>query len=314
MRPPTGPDHLIGLEFRQLAAFHAVAEERSFSRAARRLGYSQSAISQQVAALEAVVGHRLLERRGGQRPASLTPVGEIVLRHAEALLSRVRATATDIAALAGGLSGELRIGAYQRVSTRIVPEVLRTFALDWPETTVRLVEVPDDRAVLARLEAGSLDLAFVALPTPEGPFETVELLREPYVLLVAACSPLAAATRRPPLTEIARLPMIGHTETLCQQRLEETLRAAGIEPRIVFRTDDNSTVQALVGAGFGCALLPLLAVDPRDERTTVVELAERLPPLVLGVARHRDRHSPAACAFVESTVAVARSLELRRAS
>lgn len=312
--PAGSADRLIGLELRQLAAFQAVAEEHSFSLAARRLGYSQSAISQQVASLEQIVGHRLLERRGGQRPASLTPVGEIVLRHADALMARVRAAASDIAAQAGGVSGELRIGAYQRVSSRIVPQVLRTFSRDWPETKVRLVEVPDDRAALSRLEAGVLDLAFVTMPATEGPFETLELLREPYVLLVAACSSLAASARRPALGDIARLPMVGHTETTCQLRLEELLRAAGIEPRIVFRSDDNATVQALVGAGFGCAIVPLLAVDTRDERTVVVELAERIPPLVLGVARHRDRHSPAACAFAEATMTVTRSLSLRRAS
>jgi DNA-binding transcriptional LysR family regulator len=313
--PAASADRLIGLELRQLAAFQAVAEERSFSRAARRLGYSQSAISQQVAALEQVVGHRLLERRGGQRPASLTPMGEIVLRHAEALISRVRATASDIAALADGASGELRIGAYQGVSARILPEVLRGFSRDRPQTKVRFVEIPDDRALLARLEQGDLDLAIVTLPTPDGPFETLELLRDPYVLLVAACSPLAARAGVPSLADIAHLPLIAHTETSCERRLEETLRAGGIEPNIVFRSDDNGTVQGLVAAGIGCALVPLLAVDTKDERAVAVDLAGRIPPLVLGIARHRDRHqSPATCAFVKAAAAMARSLELLRAS
>jgi DNA-binding transcriptional LysR family regulator len=303
-------DRLAGLELRQIAAFQAVAEERSFSRAARRLGYSQSAISQQVAALEQMVGHRLLERRGGQRPTSLTPIGQIVLRHADAIISRVRATASDIAGLERGTSSDLRIGAYQGVSARILPELLRTYSRHCPQSKVRFVETPDDHVLLSGLERGELDLAIVTLPTPDGPFETVVLLRDPYVLLVAAGSPLAARACALSVADIAHLPLIAHTETKCQRRLEETLRAGGLEPNVLFRSDDNGTIQGLVVAGIGCAVVPQLAVVANDDRAATVDLADRIPPLVLGITRHRDRYeSPAARAFVETAVCVARSIE-----
>lgn len=310
-----GADRLIGLELRQLAAFQAVVHERSFSRAARRLGYSQSAISQQVAALEQVVGHRLLERRGGQRPANLTPIGEIVLRHTEALMSRVRATASDIATVERGGAADLRVGAYQCVSARILPDLLRKFPSDCPETRVRFAEIWDDRLMLSWLERGDLDLAIVTLPTGDGPFETHELLRDPYVLLVAAGSPLAGLGLAPSLANIAQMPLVAHSETPCQRRLEETLRAGGAELNIVFRSDDNGTVQGLVAAGVGGAIVPHLAVDTRDDRVATIDLTGIVPPLVLGIARHRDRHqSPAARAFVEAAVAWTRSPALRRAS
>src|SRR4051794_41848496 len=82
-------DGLVGVEARHLAALQAIAEERSFSRAAERLGYAQSAVSQQIAALERAAGLKLVERPGGPRPVSLTEAGEIVLRHADRLLARL---------------------------------------------------------------------------------------------------------------------------------------------------------------------------------------------------------------------------------
>jgi DNA-binding transcriptional LysR family regulator len=308
-------ERFVGLELRQIAAFQAVTEERSFSKAARRLGYSQSAISQQVAALEQMVGHRLLERRGGQRPTTLTPIGAIVLRHVEAIISRVAAAASDIDALEHGVNGCLKVGAYQSVGTRILPELLLTMAVDSPESKVRFDEASDDAVFLSQLRRGELDLAVVTLPISDGPFETVELLHDPYVLLVAASSPLAASDRTPSLADIARLPLIAHTRTSCQQRLEDTLRSAGREPNIVFRSDDNGTLQRLVAARVGCALVPLLAVDMNDPGIAAVELGDRVPPRVLAIARHRDRQqSPAARAFVEAAVRIARSIERSRTS
>jgi molybdate transport repressor ModE-like protein len=306
-------ERFVGLELRQIAAFQAVTEERSFSKAARRLGYSQSAISQQVAALEQMVGHRLLERHGGQRPTTLTPIGEIVLRHVDAIISRVAAAASDIDAHEHGVNGRLKVGAYQSVGSRILPDLLLTMAVDSPETKVCFYEVGDDDVLLSRLERGELDLAVVTLPISDGPFEIVELLHDPYVLLVAANSPLAANPGTPSLAEIARLPLIAHTRTKCQIRLEDTLRGAGRKPNIVFRSDDNGTMQRLVAAGVGCALAPLLAVDMNDPGIAAVELGDRFPPRILAIARHRDRQeSPAARTFVGAAVRLATLIERSR--
>ena len=88
-----------GIEMRHLVALDAVAREGSFRRAATRLGYVQSAISHQIAALEALIGKRLIDRSRGTRPLALTPAGEILLSHADALIARVRAAQADLAAL-----------------------------------------------------------------------------------------------------------------------------------------------------------------------------------------------------------------------
>src|SRR6266540_12457 len=110
------PDRWLGVELRHLAALEALADEGSFGRAAAALGYTQSAVSQQIAALERAVGVRLVERPGGPRPVTLTEAGRLLLRHANAIVARMQAAAADLAAFSEGAAGTLRIGTYQSVS------------------------------------------------------------------------------------------------------------------------------------------------------------------------------------------------------
>src|SRR5947208_17073121 len=105
-----------GVELRHLVALDAVAREGSFRRAAERLGYVQSAISHQIAALESLTGKRLVERSRGTRPIALTPAGEVLLAHADAVIARMRAAQADLAALDGEGTTTLRVGSMQDVS------------------------------------------------------------------------------------------------------------------------------------------------------------------------------------------------------
>jgi DNA-binding transcriptional LysR family regulator len=302
------------LELRHLVALQAVAEEGSFGRAASRLGYTQSAISQQIAALERVVGERLVERPGGPRAVSLTPAGDLMLTHAQAITARLQAAQADLAALDAGDTGPLRIGTYQSVGARVLPTLLRSFSAAWPKVDVRLVESTDDRELLELVERGEVDLSFVVFPLEPGPFEAVELMRDPYVLVVAADSPLAAREKAPALREILDLPLISYRSCRTTQRVEERLRLAGREPQVVFRSDDNGTVQGLVAAGVGVALVPRLTVDPADDSIVVVDLGERVPPRLIGLAWHADRQlTPPAQAFVEAAQALCASKELAAA-
>src|SRR6187397_2596703 len=114
----TQADQWLGVEVRHFAALDAVAREGSFGRAAESLGYTQSAISQQIATLEKIVGETLVERPGGPRAVSLTDAGEVLLRHAEAIVARLDAARADIAALRAGETGALRVGTYQSVGAR----------------------------------------------------------------------------------------------------------------------------------------------------------------------------------------------------
>ena len=301
------PDSWLGVELRHFAALQAVASEGSFGRAAEKLGYTQSAISQQIATLERIVGEKLIERPGGPKPVSLTEAGRLLLRHAEAIVARIAAAQADLTALHDGEAGTLRVGIYQSIGQRILPDLMRRYAAAWPLVEVTLTESASDEELLQLVERGELDLTFADLPLIEGPFEFVELLRDPWLLVVPKDSPLADRATPPPLREIAQLDLIGFRQCRSMTQIEAALRRP-IE--FVFRSDHNGTVQGLVGAGVGAALLPSLAVDPNDEATRQIELGPNVPPRVIAVAWHRDRYrSPAANAFTELAAEVCAELD-----
>ena len=300
-------DSWLGVELRHFLALEAVAREGSFGKAATALGYTQSAVSQQIAALERIVGQRLVERPGGPKPVSLTEAGRLLLTHADAIAARVAAAQADLTALGAGQSGTLHVGVFQSVGQRILPELMRRYLRSWPQVKVTLTESANDEELLMFVERGDLDLTFSDLPLAEGPFDSVELLRDPYVLVVAADSPLAE--RDTPLTmrEVAELDLIGHKYCRTMNQLEASIRRP---LHFVFRSDHNQTVQALVASGVGSALVPRLTMDPEDETTKLVELP-KLPPRLIALAWHRDRYrTPAAHAFVETAQEVTAELEL----
>jgi len=293
-------DQWLGIEIRHLAALQAVAEEGTFRGAAARLGYTQSAISQQIATLERLVGTKLIERPGGPRAVYLTDTGKLVLRHAEAMIARLKAAQADVAAMIEGGTGALRVGTFQSAGARLLPDLVRRFREAWPKVTVQLIESASDPELLTYVERGDLDLSFVMPPLPEGPFATLELMHDPWVILVPADSPLAERSERLTLREVAELPLIGARLCRSREQVNAQFRARGLEPHYVFHSDENNTIHGLVAAGAGIALIPKLAVDVNDERVTAIELGPKVPSRVIALAWHRDRYRPpAAEAFAE---------------
>jgi DNA-binding transcriptional LysR family regulator len=300
------PDRWLGVELRHLAALEAIATEGTFGRAAEKLGYTQSAISQQIAMLERIIGERLIERPGGSRPVTFTEAGRILLRHAESIVARLQAAQADLAALSSGESGSLTIGTIQSFGAKILPEVLRRFRTTWPDVQIELRESHLDRELADMVERGELDVAFVQLPLENPSLETLQVLRDEYVLVTAPGSQIGAG-HRPTLREIAEQPLIGYRNCRATEILVDQLRATGREPHFVMRSDENGVVQGLAGAGIGVALVPRLAVDENDESVRIVELGPRIAPRIVGIARHRDRyHSAAARAFVATALDVGR--------
>ena len=285
------------VELRHLAALEAVGRTHSFVAAARELGYTQSAISQQIAALERAVGQRLVERPGGPRPVALTEAGALLLRHADSIVAQLDAAEADMAALAEGAAGPLRVGIFQSVGARILPSLLRRFREAWPRIEVRVREETTAADLVRLLEHGELDLAFADLPLPEGPFEWNEILRDPYVLVVPKTDPLAERESAPPLRELAGRPLVtwrqlGEPETFLRGRVPDL--------NVVFRSDDNGTLMGLVAEGLGYAVVPQLVVNPRNPAYVALPFGNRVPPRQLAIVWHRDRHrSAAAEAFIE---------------
>jgi DNA-binding transcriptional LysR family regulator len=301
------PEALSDLSLRQLLSFRAVADEGTFHGAADALDYTQSAVSQHVMALEAALGVRLFDRSRGRRTVELTEAGALLLKHVVTITDRLQAARADLLAYAAGETGTLRVGVYQSVGTRILPAIIARFGEAWPNVEVRLSEANSDQGPLDLIGSGALDLAFGVLPIPDGPYEAVELLRDPFVLVTAAGSPLAATSGMPTIQLIGAQRLIGFRSCRSTRWVEEHLRSRGEDPNFVFRSEDNGTVQAMAGAGLGTALVPLLAVDVSDP--SIVVLPTDLPPRRIALLWHRDRYrSPAGLAFVDIALDVSRRL------
>jgi DNA-binding transcriptional LysR family regulator len=279
----------IGLDLRHLLTFQAIAVEGSFKAAARSLGYTPSAVSQQIASLERVVGAQLIAREHGRQAFGLTEAGRILLRHLVAIEAELGAAMADIDALAQG-ARTLRVGAYESVGARLLPELIGLFHERFPETRVEVEEALSDLDHLRSLEQGSLDVVFSLLPLPPGPYEARAVLRDPWVLVVEAGSELVGMPLAWfDLERVGRLPLVCFRAPRSIDDALDRFRDAGVEPNIVLRSDYNDAVQEFAAAGRGVALMPLLAVNPRDGRTAIVDLGDLIPPREIALAWHRER-------------------------
>src|SRR5205085_5921105 len=182
------PDNWRSVEIKHLRALRAVADTGTFWAAAMELNSSLSTVSDHVTALEALVGQRLIERSRGRRTVELTEAGRVLLGHAEAIEARLRAAEADFRAYSSGRSGSLRIGIYQSVANKVLPEVMRRFKAGWPDVEVQITEGDHDIELVESVERGALDISFAIQPIQEGPFEVRELMRDPHVLVVSAGS------------------------------------------------------------------------------------------------------------------------------
>ena len=303
-RASTNPDRLLGVEIRHLAALEAIADTGSFAAAARALGYSQSAVSQQIATLERVAGMRLLDRPVGARHVTVTEAGERLLRHARRIAGSMRAAGADLAALAAGDAGTLHVGTFQSASVRLLPRVMRDFVARRPGIEVRLFEADYEEELRGRLRSGVLELSFM-LRGDDPSLDAVHVLTDPYVLLVPRKDAIGRDDRPVRLRDVATLPLISFKRP--DEGGEAALRAAGTEPRVVFRSDETGVVQGLVGAGLGYALVPRLTVTRSDRSTRAVPVTG-IAPRELILAWHADRTlSPGGTAFVEVVEALSAS-------
>ena len=176
---------LMGVEIRHLAALEAVVETGSFGRAGAELGYSQSAISQQIATLERAAGLQLLERPGGRRPVTPTEAGQRLLRHARRASAAMRAAEADLTALAEGEAGTLRVGTFQSAACACCRARCDATSSAGRASRCASSRPATTRSCSSLLERGELDLAF-AIENDDPAFERVRVLSDPYVLLAPA--------------------------------------------------------------------------------------------------------------------------------
>ena len=287
------PTEWAGLELRHLIALDAIAEQRSFGRAGLHIGYSQSAVSQQIATLEGIVGEQLIERLGGPRPVQMTEAGTLLLEHARQVFAGLSAARDDLAAIRDGSGASLRVGAFQSVGAAILPALLARLTRT-PRLRVEFTQTTSDGELVAALESGDLDITFAILPLPEGPFAVQEVVADRWVVAVAGDSPLARRGAPVALETLADMPLVTGRSCRCFRGVEAQLREQGIRPDIVHRSDENATVRGLVARGAGIALVPALSAGPSDEAVRVLELEVPLPPRRIVRCWRSDRRAVAA--------------------
>jgi DNA-binding transcriptional LysR family regulator len=282
----------------RLNVFREVVEHGSFSAAADALSYSQSAVSQAIATLEEELGTPLLERRrGGVRP---TPAGAALAAHVGGILARMEAAEEEVAAIARGRGGRLRTAAFPTAAATLMPPAIAAFRDSHPGVEVTLVE-GEPEEIGPRLRAGELDLAL--LFEFEGVGERLgagmrrfELADDPLLLALPAGHPLADRERIE-LADLREEPWVLTSPTSASAKhVVRSCHATGFEPTVSFESDDYQTVQGLVAAGVGVALIPELALALAREDLAVRALHPASPVRKVFAATPRAAAATAAIA------------------
>lgn len=266
---------------RHVRVFHEVVRTGSFTAAARNLGYTQPAISQQMKALERSVGTPLFVRVG--RQLRLTEAGEVLARHAASILGSISAAQEQMTAITRLKSGRVRICAFPSASATLVPPAVASIKARHPGIRIELLdaEPPDSVEALRRGDC-DITVAFTYDATREQPESAdlykVSLLDDPLIVLLPSDHPLARR-RSVELAQLAEESWIAGC-LRCRSHFIESCASAGFEPHIDFTTDDNLAVQSLVAAGTGIAVMPRMVqsflrhpkvvsrpVRPADSRT-----------------------------------------------
>jgi DNA-binding transcriptional LysR family regulator len=283
---------LRDVDVRHLAALVAVVDEGSFAKAARALGFTQSAISQQIAALEKMVGLPVLDRPRGPRAAELTPAGHLLVECAREVLDRVERMDDELDRLRRGITGRLVIGTFQSVSAEVLPTLVGRMRNEAPDIDIRLFETDDQTALVRGVLEDELDLAFAVDAEEDAGLEVELLGYDPFVVLAPA-GDLPGPTASP--DDLDGHPLIGQpAANVCQLLIDRRLEAAGIRPEYVFRSQDNGAVQGMVRSGMGRAIMPSLAVDPDDPGVVVLPLAPPIASRTIQLIRRRGRSLPPA--------------------
>jgi DNA-binding transcriptional LysR family regulator len=279
------------IEVRALRALVSVADQGSFRGAARSLGYTQSAISHQIACLERALDAAMFTRPGGRGAVTLTAAGDAAYRRARRVLAELETLGADVAAIERGERPTLRIGVFQTATTELLPSALRTLRENRPDVEVILSEIHDAGQTFDRLAGGRLDMAFVVNPDPDERIQSIPLLNDRWVILTRRDSDLAGI-QQPSFDVLDGVDVVAWTRRWrTQLQVEEAWRQRTISPRVVYRTDDNLALQRLVASGYGHACIDRLsAASAVEPSLTWIEPAEILIPrtIALCLPRRRD--------------------------
>ena len=275
-----------------------MAEARSISRAAERLGYTQSAVSQQIRALERIVGVELLVRAPGARHVELTDAGHRLLAHAALIREQLIAAHRELSAYAASLHDVVRLGAVPSAARVAVAPLALELRAQVPDVVLEVEESYRSDTLLDRLVAGDLDLVLAPIVHAIPGLEVTEIYRDRYVLLVAADDPLAALDRRLEPSDLAGRALVSKDcGTPSQRALAAALSEFDIDGATAVRAHDGDTVRQLVAQGVGIAVLPKLLVDEDEPATRAVPFDHLMPPRRLGLFERAEGYRAPAVAL-----------------
>jgi DNA-binding transcriptional LysR family regulator len=304
------------LDVKRLKVLREVAARGSFSAAAESLAYTQSAVSQQIAALEREAGAVLVDR--GARGVRLTEAGNALVAHADVILARLDDAEAELDAIAGARGGRLRLVSFPSAGATIAPRAIGRFREEHPGVEVTL-EPREPLDGLECLRAGDCDIAV----TLEATFDPIEdkgfdvkcLLDDPLYVCVPCGHPVALRKSRVKLTDLADESWILGSTGTCPDGaiLLRACQAAGFEPRVAFQSDDYTAIQGFVAAGVGVCFIPDLALYTVRDDVAIRQLEGPAPVRrILAATLAGGYVSPAAQAMLDILVDVSQEFQADR--
>lgn len=250
------------LDVHKLRVLHEVAAQGSFSAAATQLHFSPSAVSQHIAALEDQAGAKLVVR--SSRGVRLTDAGQLLVRHADAILRRLQDAEAELGAMLALRGGRLRLAAFASVGATLLAQAIAAFHRAHPDIEVSLIDA-DAGPALDALRRGDIDLALVfnynvAQLIDPTDADLTEILVEPIYAVLPTSHRLAGTTEPIRLNQLADEPWIQCYTASCGLLLDRAARSAGFTPSVAFQTDDYPATLALIATGLGVALLPAISL------------------------------------------------------
>ena len=300
------------LDLKLLTTFREVAVRGSFSEAAAALDFTQPAVSQHIGRLEQALGTRVLERSA--RGVTLTPAGEVLVRHASALLDAARRAEEAVREAAGVGRAQVRLAAFPSAAVGLIPGATRELRARRPDAELVLQVLEEDPAIDALL-AGRVDLATIsqsplAPSPPRAGIEYIAIADDELCVAVAADHPLATRSAVA-LSELHDQPfLVPQASGTCADSnvVLNAFRAAGFEPNVRFESDDYQALQGMAAAGIGVALIPTIALVSSRSDVVVVPLRGRAPVRRVVVAIRAGEQNLLVEHMIESLRDAARAL------
>ncbi|MFM7427519.1 MAG: LysR family transcriptional regulator [Elainella sp.] len=281
------------MNIEHLRILQMVADCGSFSTAALKLNISQSAVSRAIAALEAELGVSLLTR--GRFGAHPTLVGERILHHAQTILSAREQIDYEVNSVKGLQGGKVRVASFRSAATHLLPPMLARFCQRFPNIEVAITE--DDPVLIEQaLREGRVDIGLVPLPRSSEDFDTWEITRDEFVVLLPSTKPVAAQLTWEALSSYS---FILYNYAECTSAVRNHWAQWGQSPKVAYEIKEDSTIVSMVAQGLGAAILPRLAALPIPEDVQVRSLPIPLERIIGAATVANILQPPAVFAFLD---------------